>query len=178
MWRKTAQRAAKPNLFTSPFNSNRPRLRRGHWQQKLGFASLIGGQGSAAKADASGALVPDQQHGSGVRDHWHGGSLSSKGEGADPVGEILKQSQPVRASPIFRTEGTNMATGKINRKQRKELARQVQSVNPGLEVVHPRAGRHRRRQHCALCGGASRAGQNRRAGSNASRRICIDWRIG
>jgi len=32
-----------------------------------------------------------------------------------------------------------MATGKMNRKQRKELARQLQSANPGLEVVHPRA---------------------------------------
>jgi transposase len=32
-----------------------------------------------------------------------------------------------------------MATGKKNRKQRKELARQLQSANPGLDVVHPRA---------------------------------------
>ncbi len=32
-----------------------------------------------------------------------------------------------------------MATGKMNRKQRKELARRLQSANPGLEVVHPRA---------------------------------------
>ena len=32
-----------------------------------------------------------------------------------------------------------MATDKGNRKQRKELARQLQSANPGLEVVHPRA---------------------------------------
>jgi transposase len=32
-----------------------------------------------------------------------------------------------------------MATGKINRKQRKELARQLRSADPGLEVVHPRA---------------------------------------
>jgi hypothetical protein len=32
-----------------------------------------------------------------------------------------------------------MAAGKKNRKQRKELARQLQSANPGLEVVHPRA---------------------------------------
>ena len=32
-----------------------------------------------------------------------------------------------------------MVTGKMNRKQRKELARQLQSANPGLEVVHPRA---------------------------------------
>src|SRR6202171_3138688 len=32
-----------------------------------------------------------------------------------------------------------MATDKRNRKQRKELARQLQSANPGLEVVHPRA---------------------------------------
>jgi hypothetical protein len=32
-----------------------------------------------------------------------------------------------------------MAVGKVNRKQRKELARQLWSANPGLEVVHPRA---------------------------------------
>jgi transposase len=32
-----------------------------------------------------------------------------------------------------------MATSKMNRKQRKELMRQLQSANPGLEVVHPRA---------------------------------------
>ena len=32
-----------------------------------------------------------------------------------------------------------MATGKINRRQRKELSRQLRSADPGLEVVHPRA---------------------------------------
>jgi hypothetical protein len=32
-----------------------------------------------------------------------------------------------------------MAIGKINRKQRKELARQLRSADPGLDVVHPRA---------------------------------------
>ncbi len=32
-----------------------------------------------------------------------------------------------------------MATSKMNRKQRKELARQLRSADPGLEVVHPRA---------------------------------------
>jgi transposase len=32
-----------------------------------------------------------------------------------------------------------MATGKINRKQRKELSRQLRSADPGLEVVHPKA---------------------------------------
>ena len=32
-----------------------------------------------------------------------------------------------------------MGAGKMNRKQRKELARRLQSANPGLEVVHPRA---------------------------------------
>jgi transposase len=32
-----------------------------------------------------------------------------------------------------------MATGKMNRKQRKELQRRLQSTNPGLEVVHCRA---------------------------------------
>jgi transposase len=32
-----------------------------------------------------------------------------------------------------------MATGKMNRKERKELVRQLQAANPGLEVVHARA---------------------------------------
>lgn len=32
-----------------------------------------------------------------------------------------------------------MAAEKMNRKQRKELARRLQSANPGLEIVHPRA---------------------------------------
>ena len=32
-----------------------------------------------------------------------------------------------------------MGAGKMNRKQRKELGRKLQSANPGLEVVHPRA---------------------------------------
>jgi hypothetical protein len=35
--------------------------------------------------------------------------------------------------------GAKMAADKRNRKQRKELARQLQSANPGLDVVHPRA---------------------------------------
>jgi hypothetical protein len=37
------------------------------------------------------------------------------------------------------SDRTEMATDKGNRKQREELARQLQSANPGLEVVHPRA---------------------------------------
>jgi transposase len=32
-----------------------------------------------------------------------------------------------------------MATGEMNRKQRKELTRQLRSEDPGLDVVHPRA---------------------------------------
>ena len=32
-----------------------------------------------------------------------------------------------------------MGAGKMNRKQKKELGRRLQSANPGLEVVHPRA---------------------------------------
>jgi transposase len=32
-----------------------------------------------------------------------------------------------------------MSTGKMSRKHRKELARELQAVNPGLEVVHRRA---------------------------------------
>jgi hypothetical protein len=32
-----------------------------------------------------------------------------------------------------------MGAGKMNRKHRKELGRRLQSANPGLEVVHPRA---------------------------------------
>ena len=32
-----------------------------------------------------------------------------------------------------------MATDKMNKKQRKELKRQLRSEDPGLDVVHPRA---------------------------------------
>jgi hypothetical protein len=32
-----------------------------------------------------------------------------------------------------------MPTGEMNRKQRKELTRQLRSEDPGLDVVHPRA---------------------------------------
>src|SRR5260370_13504778 len=32
-----------------------------------------------------------------------------------------------------------MAVGRMNRKQRKELTRQLRSEDPGLDVVHPRA---------------------------------------
>ncbi len=32
-----------------------------------------------------------------------------------------------------------MTPGNVNRKQKKELARQLRSENPGLEVMHPRA---------------------------------------
>jgi transposase len=57
----------------------------------------------------------------------------------DPVGETLK---PIAAGPglvRFPERGAKMAAEKRTRKQRKELARQLQSANPGLEVVHPRA---------------------------------------
>jgi hypothetical protein len=57
----------------------------------------------------------------------------------DPVGETLK---PIAAGPSlvhFPWRGAKMAADKRNRKQRKELARQLQSANPGLDVVHPRA---------------------------------------
>ena len=49
----------------------------------------------------------------------------------DPVERFLNPSQPGRAWPIFQKRRTRMATGKMNRKQRKELARQLQSANPG-----------------------------------------------
>src|SRR6266498_229884 len=58
---------------------------------------------------------------------------------ADPVGEILK---PIAAGPSlvhFPGRRAKMGAGKMNRKQRKELGRRLQSANPGLEVVHPRA---------------------------------------
>src|ERR1700726_910065 len=58
---------------------------------------------------------------------------------ADPVGEILK---PIAAGPSpvhFPGRRAKMGAGTMNRKQRKELGRRLQSANPGLEVVHPRA---------------------------------------
>ncbi len=58
----------------------------------------------------------------------------------DPVGEILK---PIAAGPSLvhfpRKENEDGEQARVNRKQRKELARRLQSANPGLEVVHPSA---------------------------------------
>jgi hypothetical protein len=69
-----------------------------------------------------------------------------------------------------------MGAGKMNRKQRKELGRRLQSANPGLEVVHPCAagidvgnGAH----YVAV-----RPEQDQSVGSSASQRTCIEWRIG
>jgi hypothetical protein len=39
-----------------------------------------------------------------------------------------------------------------NGRARKELARRLQSENPGLEVVHPHAAPNRCGQQCTLCG--------------------------
>ncbi len=60
----------------------------------------------------------------------------------DPVGEIFK---PFVTGPnwivVCPARRTAMAAEKKlwNRKERKELARQLQSANPGLEIVHPNA---------------------------------------
>src|SRR5438445_458159 len=60
----------------------------------------------------------------------------------DPVGEIFK---PFVTGPnwivVCPARRTAMAAEKKlwNRKERKELARQLQSANPGLEIVHPHA---------------------------------------
>jgi len=58
-----------------------------------------------------------------------------------------------------------------NRKGKKELARRLQSENPGLEVVHPHAA------GIDVGNGAHRCGQtvipNQCVDSSASPRICI-----
>jgi transposase len=58
----------------------------------------------------------------------------------DPVGEILK---PIATGPSrvhFPEERRRkMAAGKMNRKQRRELKRRLQSEDVGLDVVHARA---------------------------------------
>ena len=61
---------------------------------------------------------------------------------SDPVGEIF---QPIVTGPdrilIFHTTGESMATEKkwLNRKEKKDWERRLQSDDPGLQVVHPHA---------------------------------------
>jgi transposase len=59
----------------------------------------------------------------------------------DPVGEILKPFVTGPNSILMPIEEKKMSTEKPlrNRKERKELARRLQSENPGLDVVHPDA---------------------------------------
>jgi transposase len=59
----------------------------------------------------------------------------------DPVGEILKPFVTGPDSILTSIEENRMSTEKPlrNRKERKELARRLQSENPGLDVVHPDA---------------------------------------
>ncbi len=58
----------------------------------------------------------------------------------DPVGEILK---PIAAGPsLVQFSGNRrrqMATDEMNRKRRKELARELHTAHPRLDVVHGRA---------------------------------------
>src|SRR5262244_3681096 len=60
--------------------------------------------------------------------------------GFDPVGEIFKPfvTGPNRSQSVY---GESMAAEKKmwNRKERKELARRLQSADPGLDVAHPHA---------------------------------------
>jgi transposase len=59
----------------------------------------------------------------------------------DPVGEILKPFVTGPNSILISIEEIRMSAEKPlqNRKERKELARRLQSDNPGLDVVHPDA---------------------------------------
>jgi transposase len=59
----------------------------------------------------------------------------------DPVGEILKPFVTGPNSILICIEEIRMSAEKPlrNRKERKELARRLQSENPGLDVVHPDA---------------------------------------
>src|SRR5258706_3773101 len=59
-----------------------------------------------------------------------------------PLGSFLNRSSPGRTESLFPSRSTGMKTdNKLwrNRKAKKELARRLQSENPGLEVVHPHA---------------------------------------
>ena len=66
-----------------------------------------------------------------------------------------------------------MAADKMNRKQRKELARQLQSANPGLEIVHPRAAGIDEGNSAITWQCVRTKTRTRCAGWNASRRTCI-----
>jgi hypothetical protein len=55
---------------------------------------------------------------------------------------FLNRSSPGRTESLFPVRRTGMRTDKKlwrNRESRKELARRLQSENPGLEVLHPHA---------------------------------------
>jgi transposase len=56
-----------------------------------------------------------------------------------PLERLLNLSQPGRTSSKFPGREYDDGGRKKNRKQRKELARQLQSANPGLAVMHPKA---------------------------------------
>src|SRR5258706_3215515 len=59
-----------------------------------------------------------------------------------PLESFLNRSSPGRTESLFPPRRTGMRTDKKqwrNRKAKKELARQLQSENPGLEVVNPAA---------------------------------------
>jgi hypothetical protein len=59
-----------------------------------------------------------------------------------PLESFLNRSSPGRTESLFPARRTGMRTDKRvwwNRKARKELARRLQSENPGLEVVHAHA---------------------------------------
>jgi hypothetical protein len=56
-----------------------------------------------------------------------------------PLERLLNYRSRAGPDPFRRRKEIAMATNKMNRKQKKEMARQLRSENPGLEVMHPRA---------------------------------------
>ena len=61
-----------------------------------------------------------------------------KGPTGTEVGEMLHSCTGGCVTVIV-TVPNLVASGEMNRKQRKELTRQLRSEDPGLDVVHPRA---------------------------------------
>src|SRR6201998_1215659 len=70
---------------------------------------------------------------------WQGAGSNGP---STPLESFLNRSSPGRTESEFPPRRTGMRTEKKlwpNRKARRELARRLQSENPGLEVVHPQA---------------------------------------
>src|SRR4051812_45591251 len=103
--------------------------------QSTGSATLIEGFDSASYGRyLHWCFVPDHKHGCGSGDHWHGGKGASP---STPLGRLVNRSSPGRTASRFqirRERMPNETSVNANKVAKKELARRLRSVDPGLEV--------------------------------------------